>query len=850
VTHPPNVLLDPAGGYDPGVPTSLLAGVLLALIQESGRPEIPVAPAPASSAASAAAPTDPLLQARPVPALVTTPAAEAALAEADALRAGGAREGLLRSLDVYENAALLAGAAQAPHVFARARLGKGLALLLQGDVREAEVPLEQALASAREQADRPLQCEVLDAQADAALLDHRPADAVARLREQASVRASLGDDAAVAATALRAADTALDFGVPEVAADAAHEALLAARRAGEDALELEALHLSARILHAHGDLRAAADAVREALLLAAEPGDRANESRLLTLLGRLLRALGEHDRARSAATEALDAAQDAADRTGQAEAHELFCALALDAGQPKEASAEALRALTAWRDAGDRAGEGRAHHSLAACLARLDRMEAALAAIREAKPLVLEAGADADRVAVLVDEARILSALRDDVAAASAWSVARQALRGLRRPRLPGEGLEPPPSLPELLREELPVLVRAGLWARALEATLDAASCAPAPTDIEALRDLARSQDATILAWHALDRSVLAFALPPAGRLTGLEVQGGGAAELAAIVPRAVAEAQRPSVPAGADVPGGVDGDGEPTPALDRLRDVLLAPLAAALAAPEARRLIVLATPRVDGVPFTRLEDDDGTPLGLGRVVAELPPCAVGHAGAAAAGGRLVVDEPGQLEPSAAFVAAADALGGDADRRRNRQARQVRRGITDASGTEVILLPGPAATEQQVRLHLAAVAQVAFLGPCAEDPRAAGNPGLVLADAAPDEASDATPEADGFLSAAEVERLPLAGRTVLLLGCEGPAAERIGSAALRGGARAALVLRWPVPDDLRPALATAVVSRVVRGSDPGRALQEALHGLRGKEPPACWAALRLLGLPR
>src|SRR5688572_6589355 len=106
-------------------PLAMLAGIA-AVAQEPSPPE----PGPAERAASR-------------------------LADGDRLSAAGGPDTLLAAVIAYEQAALHAAQAGDPALRARARLGKGRALLALDEPEEARPALADALAAANEAGDGP-----------------------------------------------------------------------------------------------------------------------------------------------------------------------------------------------------------------------------------------------------------------------------------------------------------------------------------------------------------------------------------------------------------------------------------------------------------------------------------------------------------------------------------------------------------------------------------------------------------------------------------------------------------------------------------------------------------------------
>ncbi len=137
-------------------------------------------------------------------------------------------------------------------------------------------------------------------------------------------------------------------------------------------------------------------------------------------------------------------------------------------------------------------------------------------------------------------------------------------------------------------------------------------------------------------------------------------------------------------------------------------------------------------------------------------------------------------------------------------------------------------------------LHLAAHAVV--------DPVHPERSAIVLAPGAPQE--------DGLLQPAEIARLELEGRVVVLSGCESSAGTVLpgeGPLSLarpffEAGARAVVGSLWPLRDDEAAELLAAFYRRIAHGASLAGALAGAKRErLAAGAPPAAWAGLVLLG---
>ncbi|RYD86424.1 MAG: CHAT domain-containing protein, partial [Sphingomonadales bacterium] len=168
---------------------------------------------------------------------------------------------------------------------------------------------------------------------------------------------------------------------------------------------------------------------------------------------------------------------------------------------------------------------------------------------------------------------------------------------------------------------------------------------------------------------------------------------------------------------------------------------------------------------------------------------------------------------------------------------------------------EQFILTGAQATEQAIRAaDLSRVNVLAFAthGLMAGDLDGLDEPALVLTPGGND---------DGLLTVSEIMRLRLAADWVILSACNTAAGGGSDDSGLAGVARAflyaggrnLLASHWAVRDDAAAYLSVETVRRYGRGTDPARALREAMLRMIDKRPfdgaeqPVNWAPFVFVG---
>jgi CHAT domain-containing protein len=111
---------------------------------------------------------------------------------------------------------------------------------------------------------------------------------------------------------------------------------------------------------------------------------------------------------------------------------------------------------------------------------------------------------------------------------------------------------------------------------------------------------------------------------------------------------------------------------------------------------------------------------------------------------------------------------------------------------------------------------------------------------------------------DGYLRLSDIYNLKLSADLVVLSSCESALGKDLGSEGIIGlpraflyaGARSVIASLWKVDDDASVTLMKTFYSRLLRGEDPGRALQGAQLEMLKKpqlSDPYYWAAFVLEG---
>ena len=110
---------------------------------------------------------------------------------------------------------------------------------------------------------------------------------------------------------------------------------------------------------------------------------------------------------------------------------------------------------------------------------------------------------------------------------------------------------------------------------------------------------------------------------------------------------------------------------------------------------------------------------------------------------------------------------------------------------------------------------------------------------------------------DGLLQAAEIARLPLGGRLVVLSACrsaagatgEGEGPLSLARAFQQAGARAVVASRWPLRDDEAEQVVRLLYRHLVAGASLGSAMRELRAEAAADLPAAAWGAFVLMGEP-
>ena len=166
----------------------------------------------------------------------------------------------------------------------------------------------------------------------------------------------------------------------------------AARQAGDQAAEAEALFRLGRVDWRLGCYLRAARDFRQALAQFRQVGDQVNAAYALTHLGRVDWRQGRYPRATRRQQQALDLFRQAGDRTGEAYALANLARVDWRAGRYPDAITHFRQALDLFRLTGDRTGEARALGSLGEIDVQQGRYPQAVTEFRQARILFRATG--------------------------------------------------------------------------------------------------------------------------------------------------------------------------------------------------------------------------------------------------------------------------------------------------------------------------------------------------------------------------------------------------------------------------------------------------------------------------
>jgi len=710
----------------------------------------------------------------------------------------------------------------------------GTALLALGEPQRAFAALDSALAWSRQQGLRQEEASNLEALAD---LHHQAGDgrrALGLLGEARALDSALGLDEEFAANLRASAEVRRALGELDGAVVAAAEALATHRRLEARFEELSDLILLAELAQAGGERREAISHLRAARGLARELDVRLARDRVALAGARhadregdprgVLARLAESGPGRAARGYDMDW-----------EAEALRARAFLRLGRLDSAVAAGRRAVAGveWVRGGFGSSVLRTRYLVARRDAFADLVEALLRSGRTEEAFEV---ADAARSSALVEH---LAAARGDAAASSGTALSlaegEQLLRRIayvseQIATLEEEGADSSTAVQR--RQLVEVLARAraeyeALLVGAAERDPRAAMLGVGAVSAAQVRRWLRPGEVLLEYFVAPERLTVFVVTPERVQAASTAI---GADELGARVRLARELLGRPG---GSEAPG----------VLERLFDVLVAPVMGAGLASGARTLIVVPHAMLTYLPFAALRDarrgryliEDVTIAYLPTAAAlpvlrdREPPAGVGDAVAA-----VFAPEPRDLPATPAEAAAVELA-------------------LDGARSHV----GRRATERRLREALRSTAVVHVAGHSVMN---ATSPMFSRVELAVGRAG--RPEDDGRLEVHELLGMTVASRLVFLSGCEtgvgtswstgfatGEDYATLGLAFLYAGARSVVATVWRINDDGAAAFAERFY-RHLRSVTPVEALAQAQREMIGDRrygAPYYWAAYTLTG---
>jgi serine/threonine protein kinase/tetratricopeptide (TPR) repeat protein len=311
-----------------------------------------------------------------------------------------------RARRLYDDSGDLAGEAQALHSAAEVPLN-------QGDLAQAKVLYEQALAMTRKVGDKRAMARELGnlgliaaQQGDSALAEKIYAETLQDFGDA-------GDKHGMAVTAGNTGDLFHSQGRLGKALAEYREALVLAREVGHKSSEAIDLQLIGNVLMEQGELNAAMQMFQQAASIQQKINDKSYYAATLVSIGRLQRQRGDLDGAKKSYEEAFSLRQQLGEKGSMADTEIPLAELACDSDQGANAEKLARDAVQEFERENESDAQILALALLSRALLQQGKTGEAQAAIAKAKTLAAKSSDVATRLVFEVDNAYVRAAARD-----------------------------------------------------------------------------------------------------------------------------------------------------------------------------------------------------------------------------------------------------------------------------------------------------------------------------------------------------------------------------------------------------------------------------------------------------
>lgn len=563
------------------------------------------------------------------------------------------------------------------------------------------------------------------------------------------------------------------------------------------------------------------------------PNKRFHERLILETRGAALLGLGQPEAAATILESALNVATDIEDQAGMASTLNLLGKAYRHQGNAKQALKAFRQALTINQTIENQPGVGLTHHNIGETWLQTKDYSKASNALAKAVAIweSLRPGlTDANKVSLF--ETQVIT-----------YSYLQTALIALEKPDQALEVAE---------------RGRARAFVELLSSRIGADSSSqfqqPSPPTIDQIRNIARSQKATLVEYSLLPEQLLIWVITPDGLVSLRQVDLKALSEQSQqSLPQMVAEArQAMEMGTGTDMMS-LSLDGLPVAQspdhLSQLHQVLINPIADLLPKNADERVIFIPHRELFMVPFPALEGEDG-PLIARHTMLTAPSIQLLHYTEQrrkqllqSPQKALVVGNPDMPHLSPGIDLPAEPLlplpGAEQE------------AVEIASLLDTSPLTGAEATEALVtkRMSKAPVIHLATHGLLEELKHLGFSiPGAIAL-------TPSTQQNDGLLTTSEILNLDLQAELVVLSACNtgvgtitGDGVIGLSRALMASGAPSLIVSLWAVPDAPTANLMTEFYTHWQQNPDKAQALRHAMLKTREQHPdPRDWAAFSLMG---
>lgn len=724
----------------------------------------------------------------------------------------------------------------------------------QGQFQAALQGFQAVLKVYEQEGDRHRQGDTLNRLGDVHLQLGDYPQALVTFEQTLNLRQEIADDSGVVASLTSLATVYERLALYEKAQDLLQQALIALQ--GQNPLRLDgggvyeqareegALYIwQARLYTRQGYPKRALTALDQAQSLyenlpSAIPQKRFDQRRLVETRGAAHLKLGQTQQAVSVLKEALVIAAEIGDRTGTATTLTLLGETFRQQGDPTSALDAFRKALVIQQAIGDQPGAGVSLHNIGETLLQIQAYPEATTALLRAINIweSLRPGlADANKVALFETQARTYEHLQ---AALVAQNQPEQALEMAERGRAR--------AFVELL-------------AAKLGGDVSDQFQQPTPPTLAQIRDIARTQKATLVEYSLLPNQLLIWVVTSDGvvslRTVDLEKLPQQSQRSLPHLVQAVRQAMGVSGRAGIAVASAL-GSSPPNAQglLQQLHQFLIAPIADLLPTNPEERVILIPHRDLFLVPFPALLSDGGPLIGQ-HTLLSAPSIQLLHYThqrrqqlPKTTQATLIVGNPDMPTLSLGVDQPAqplDPLPG---------AEQEAIAIATLLRTQPLL--GAAATEAAVveRMSTASIIHLATHGLLDElNHLGLTTPGAIAL--TPTSSAHSSRSTDGLLTTAEILELNLQANLVVLSACNtgigritGDGVIGLSRAIMAAGAPSLVVSLWAVPDAPTAELMTAFYQYLQHTPDKAQALRQAMLNTLEQYPnPRDWAAFTLMG---